>query len=243
MCYLCRKIYLVITLISFISTVSFSQTESVINHPERDDMPFYFGLTLGYSNSFLHYTHSPNFVASDSIMVTDAVANKGISIGLMGAARLSNHLDLRFNPQLNLSGYKTMAFTLDSTKLAPGIPSYQVQQLPTTIISLPLQLKFNSDRIGNFKVYLFGGVKYDIDLSYHNQERNDKSILHLNKYDWGVEGGIGFSFYLPSGVISPEIKFSDGLSNLLQKNAALNYSNVFDKIQSRMIVFSISIEN
>jgi hypothetical protein len=243
MYYFFKKIYSVVVLILFSSTFSYSQMETRINHTERDDMPFYFGMTLGYSNSFLHYSHSPMFVASDSIMVTDALSNKGVSIGLMGAIKLNNHFDFRFNPQLNLSGYKTIAFTLDSTKLATGIPWYQVQKLPTTIVSLPLQLKFNSDRIGNFKVYLFGGLKYDIDLSYHNQERNDKSIIHLNKYDWGIEGGIGFSFYLPAGVISPEIKFSDGLSNLLQKNPALNYSNVFDKIQSRMIVFSICIEN
>jgi hypothetical protein len=229
-------------LIFLVSAISFSQ-EVKINHTIQDDVPFYFGLSIGYTNSFLHYSHSPNFIASDSIKVTDAIASNGIALGLAGTVKLNDHFDLRLNPIINLGGYRSIAYTLDSTTITSGQSSYQVQKLPTTIVSFPLQLKFNSDRIGNFKVYLFGGIKYDIDLSYNNQERNSKSILHLKKYDWGVEGGIGFSFFLPSGVISPEIKFSDGLSNLLQKDPALNYSNVFNKIQSRMIVFSIIIEN
>jgi hypothetical protein len=225
----------------FTSAASFSQRE--VFHPEHDNDPFYFGLNFGYSNSFLHYSHTPYFIANDSIKATNAVNDKGFILGLMGAARLSNHFDVRFNPQLILSGFKSMAFSLDSTTIIAGLPSYQVQQLPTTIINLPLQLKFNSDRIKNFRVYLFGGIKCDVDLSYHNRSRNDENIIHLKQFDFGIEGGIGFNFYMPVGIISPEIKFSDGLTNMLQKNPALKYSNAFDKIQSRMIEFSIILQN
>jgi hypothetical protein len=241
--YFVKRIYLVVILILLIPVFSFSQLERSANYLEQDDKPFHLGLMLGYNSSFLHYSHAPIFVANDSVLATNMTPSKGISLGLMGTFRLNDHFDFRFNPQLSLSGYKTLTFVLDSTKLASGLPSQQVQKLPTTIISLPLQVKFNSDRVGNFKVYLFGGIKYDIDLSSNNRERNSNSMIHLNKYDWGIEGGVGFSFYLPAGVISPEIKFSDGLRNMLQKDVSSKYSNVFEKIQSRMIVLSIIIEN
>lgn len=58
----------------------------------------------------------------------------------------------------------------------------------------------------------------------------------------GPEFGIGFSFYFPSFIFSPEIKISNGLRNLHARDEALRFSNVFDKIQSRMIVFSIHLE-
>ena len=43
--------------------------------------------------------------------------------------------------------------------------------------------------------------------------------------------------------VSPEIKFSYGITNLHQLDRGLKYSNVLDKLQSRMIVFSIHLED
>ena len=90
---------------------------------------------------------------------------------------------------------------------------------------------------------MLGGIKYDIDLASNSAARNAENIIKLKRYDFGVELGIGFNFYLPFVTISPELKISNGLSNIHQLDPALKYSNVLDKIQSRMIVFSIHFED
>jgi hypothetical protein len=90
---------------------------------------------------------------------------------------------------------------------------------------------------------LLGGIKYDIDLSSNSTARNAEDMVKLKQGDFGLEAGIGFNFYLPFVTVSPEIKISYGLSNIHQTDPALKYSNVLDKIQSRMIVFSLHLED
>jgi hypothetical protein len=48
---------------------------------------------------------------------------------------------------------------------------------------------------------------------------------------------------LPFVTVSPEIKISYGLGNIHQLDPALKYSNVLERIQSRMLVFSIHLED
>ena len=57
-----------------------------------------------------------------------------------------------------------------------------------------------------------------------------------------MEAGVGFNFYFPSFILSPELKFSNGLNNLHDRDQKLNYSRVLEGIQSRMIVFTIHLE-
>jgi len=105
-----------------------------------------------------------------------------------------------------------------------------------------VQVKFNSDRIGNFRVYMLGGVKGDVDLASNARARKAEQLVKINKYDYGFELGLGFNFYFPSFIFSPEVKISNGLSNLHSRDENLKYSSALDRILSRMIVFSIHLE-
>ena len=116
------------------------------------------------------------------------------------------------------------------------------KKVESVIVTFPLQVKFRSDRIGNFRVYMLGGGKVDFDLASNARARKAEELLKINKMDYGVEAGLGFNFYFPSFILSPEIKISNGLSNLHSRDEQLKYSNVIDLIQSRMIIFSIHLE-
>ena len=207
----------------------------------HDDLLYYFGLTLGYNYSYLHITKSAKFLESDSILSAEPASIGGIAMGLMATVRMTDHFQLRINPQLIIGGAKYIAFTLGKTK--PGESVIQNQSLPSTLISVPVQIKFNSDRIGNFRTYLLGGLKYDTDLSSNSSARNVDDIIKLKRNDFGFEVGVGFNFYLPFVTISPELKISNGLSNIHQLDPALKYSNTLDQILSRMVVFSIHFED
>ncbi len=90
---------------------------------------------------------------------------------------------------------------------------------------------------------MMGGVKYDIDLASNSQARNAEDLVKLNKNDFGIEAGIGFNFFFRFVTFSPEIKISNGLSNIHSRDVNLKFSNVLDKLHSRMIVFSIILED
>ena len=238
--YLLRKqVVLLVTLILICASQLAAQKE--IYRRNHDDLVYYFGLTLGYNTSTLHISKSPLFLQNDSIMTAEPGSSGGIAMGLMATARLSDHFQFRVNPQLIIGGSKYIAYKLSKGK--PGEALFQNQVLPSTLVSFPFQIKFNSDRIGNFRTYLLGGIKFDTDLSSNSSARNVDDIIKLKRNDFGFEFGMGFNFYLPFVTISPEIKISNGLSNIHQLDPALKYSNVLDQILSRMVVFSIHFED
>jgi Outer membrane protein beta-barrel domain len=238
--YLLRK-QIILLLLTSTAFVMHSYAQKRLYRMHREDMPYYFGITLGYNSSYLQASKSTAFLQSDSVLLAEPGSSGGIAMGLLATARLNDHFQVRVNPQLIIGGSRSIAYILGSAK--PGEGSNQVQSLPATLVSFPFQVKFNSDRIGNFRTYLLGGLKYDLDLSSNSAARNAEDLVKLKRNNFGIEGGLGFNFYLPFVTISPEIKISYGLTNLHQLDPSLRYSNVLDRIQSRMIVFSIHLED
>jgi hypothetical protein len=89
---------------------------------------------------------------------------------------------------------------------------------------------------------MLGGGKLDYDLASNARARKAEELVKIQKMDYGIEAGVGFNFYFQSFIFSPEIKISNGLGNIHSRDQNLKYSSVFDKMQSRMIVFSIHLE-
>ena len=235
------KIVQIFLLISAIIIGVKGQAQKEFNRPNHDDLIYYFGITLGYNSSFLHPTKSVKFLQDDSILVAQPGASGGITLGLQGTARLSDHFQLRINPQLVIGGARYFNYTLGSKLTTEATEQKKI--LPSTLVSLPIHVKFNSDRIDNFRVYLLGGIRFDKDLSSNSSARNAEDLIKLKGSDFALEAGIGFNIFLPFVTISPEIKFTYGLTNLHDRDANLKYSSVFDKINSRMISFSIHFED
>lgn len=234
-----RKIILAASTGMF-SVVAFSQ-EKEINRPEHDDWPYYFGLSISYNSSTLHPSKHPTFIQNDSVLSVEPGSSGGIALGLVGTLQLTRRLSVRAVPQLIIGGAKYFTYSLKYPTFDEK--SIEKKTLPSTIVSFPFQGKFNSDRIDNFRVYVMSGVKFDIDLSSNSQARNAEDLVKLNRYDFGVEAGIGFNFFFKYVTFSPEIKVSNGLTNIHSRDPHLKFSNVLDKLQTRMIVFSIILED
>jgi hypothetical protein len=223
-----------------LSSPLFAQSESQLNRPDHDNLPFYFGLSLGYNSSFLHPSKDEQFLRQDSILSVEPGASGGITLGLLATLKMSTRFELRANPQLIVGGSKFFTYTL-ATPL-PTESAVEIKTLPSTIVSFPMQVKFNSDRIHNFRVYMMSGLKFDLDLASNSAARNAQNLIKLYKYDYGYEAGLGFNIFLPFVTVSPELKVSNGFSNIHDRDPNLKYSNILDKLQSRMIVFTINLE-
>ncbi len=231
-----------LSVVGFIFTCStFSQYYKEQNRPNHDSWPYYFGMSISYNTSTLHPSKHPTFIQNDSVLSVEPGSSGGIALGLVGTLQLSPRFSIRANPQLIIGGAKYFTYSL---KYPTFDEDYiEKKTLPSTIVSFPFQVKFNSDRLNNFRTFLLAGVKYDMDLASNSQARNAEDLVKLTKNDFGFEAGIGFNFFFPFVTFSPEIKISNGLSNVHSRDPALKYSNVLDKLQSRMIVFSIVLED
>ena len=210
-----------------------------INMWDHDDKPYYFGISIGANLArFQTYLH-PRFLESDSVYVAEPNNSGGITLGLQVTTRLSNRFQLRFNPQLMFIE-RNIFYKLKQPDIDGNLES--IKKVESIIMSFPLQVKFQSDRIGNFRVYTLAGFKADIDMASNARAKRAEELVKIEKHDYGPEFGIGFNFFFDSFIFSSEIKISNGLRNIHARDENLRFSNVFDKIQSRMIVFTIHLE-
>jgi hypothetical protein len=228
----------IIILIAFLfcSTASFAQLNN-LNQENHDDKPYHFGINLGMNKSHFSFTHDPRFLQYDSIMGVESINSTGINLAWLVNFRLSDHFDLRLHP-LDLT-FSEKAFLYRENYSADTNVTKKIQSIT---LSFPIHIKFSSDRIGNFKVYTIAGAKFDYDLASNAKAQNAADLIKLKRTDFSVEVGLGFHIYFPYFVLSPEIKLSNGLVNLHSRDADLRYSNVIDKINSKMITFSLTVE-
>lgn len=224
--------------------------EPGLNREDHDNRPFYFGISAGYNSATLLTTRSAAFLQQNDIDRIEPHSSQGLELGFAGTARLSNRFDLRFAPKLVLGGQKYLSYYFTDSYLQanPGKTATEVIKLPANILSFPLDLKLKSDRVHNFRVYLFGGLRYDRNLSASAAEYREAKQLGQNpppqfrSGDLACEGGLGFNIYMPFSVISPEIKIGRTIGNSHVRDAENPYSNVLNTIHSQTIVFTINIE-
>lgn len=235
--YLLRGKIAVMLLLMFCSTVALAQSDNSINQEDHDDKPYHFGINIGYNESHFNFTHHPRFLQYDSIMDVESINNPGINLAWLVNVRMGNHFDIRMHP-LDLT-FSEKAF-LYSQKYEED--SSVIKKVQSITLSFPVHIAFSSDRIGNFKVYTIAGGKFDYDLASNAGASKAEDLIKLNHSDLSVELGLGFHIYFPYFVLSPEIKLSHGLTNLHARDPNLKYSNVIDKINSRMITFSLTVE-
>ena len=240
MLHLLRKQIILFFVLAFSGQIVHAQFEP--NRSNHDNLPYYFGMSISYNHSYLHPNGKHNkFLQDDSVLVAEPGASGGIGLGLLATMRLNSRFSLRLNPQLIIGGSKYFTYNLSNP--GPGEYPTETKTLPSTIVSFPVQVKFNSDRIGNFRTFLMAGVKYDIDLASNSAARNADDLVKLKRSDFGYEAGIGFNFFLPFVTFSPELKISNGITNVHSRDANLKYSSALDRLNSRMIVFSIILED
>ncbi len=222
--------------------MGFSQFKGEYNKPDQDDKPFHFGINLGINRSHFSFGHHPLFLQRDSVMVVESINSTGLNLAWLVDKRLGEHFNLRTFP-LNLTfTEKAFQYNLKYPDVPIGENAVTTKKVQSISLTLPVQIKFSSDRIGNFKVYMMGGVKAEYDLASNAGAKKAENLIKLNRLDYGVEAGLGFHFYYPYFVLTTEVKSGWGLGNLHSRDANLKFSNVIDKINSRTITFSLTVE-
>jgi Outer membrane protein beta-barrel domain len=239
-----RKIINTGIAVLFCPLIGFSQLRERYNQEDHDDKPIRFGINLGANRSHFSFTHHPVFLQQaplDSITVVESVNSTGINLAWLVNFRLSEHFDLRTYPVNLTFTEKNFLYNLSYPDRPAGEDSITQKKVQSISLSIPVQIKFSSDRINNFKVYMLGGARVD-DLAPNAGARKAEDKIKLKRFDYGVEAGLGFHFYFPMFVLTPEIKMGWGIGNLHSRDTNLKFSNVIDKINSRTIHFSLTVE-
>jgi hypothetical protein len=194
---------------------------------------YYFGLSLSFNRSTYKLYRSQYFVRQDSLYRSESIKNPGFSVGIITNLKFGNHFDFRFIPTFSFAN-RNIRYSDQSSELDRRIES--------TFLELPLHIRFTSLPYKDMKVFVVGGLKYNYDISNKSRTKKFSSLIKLSPHDFQAEIGAGMQFFFPYFIFSPEIKFSQGLNNILIYNGNNNESSILEKILSRALVISFNFE-
>ena len=177
----------------------------IINLENFDKQRVYWGYFLGFNS----YDFKIDYITPP---VTDIVSETvaGFNVGLVGDLRLHEYVNLRFEPglyytQRNLT-YSGFAKKADA-----------LREVKSTYIHFPLLVKFSSQRIGNVRPYIEGGVSATLNLASNSKSIDDNLQQRFRVIPWtkNYELGFGIDFYLEYFKFSPSIRGVFGLGDEL----------------------------
>lgn len=179
------------------------------NNPNYDNRKLTYGFLIGIHSSIYQIKYSDKFVtpALDTVSAVLPSWSSGFSLGFIVNYRLTEFLDLRLTPEVAFYENKVRyQFTND-----PPVD----ETVENTIVEFPILLKYKSERRGNIRMYMVGGVKPGIEASGKKNVDQTKPTLEIKETHLNLEAGFGFDLYYPLFKFSPEIRFSRGLLNML----------------------------
>jgi hypothetical protein len=222
--------------LSFFSEQAYSQVRQNYNYEQFKNRPYYFGISLGYSNSNFKINHSSDFILDDTYSLTEAINGPGFHIGVVGNLKFGDYFDFRMIP--------TFLFTeriIDYTHVGDNQNIHR-ESLESVFFEVPFLLRFKSQPYKDKRFFLVAGVKYSYDLQNNSRTRQAENLIKISPHDYMAEVGFGVQIFMPYFILSPQITFSHGLSNILITNKTLKEASVMEKILSRTISFSILFE-
>jgi len=180
-----------------------------MHNPHYDDRKISYGFMIGLHTSAYQVNYSNQFVTPKLDTVHSVVGSysPGFSLGFLVNLSLNEFLDLRVLPKAGFYQHKLTYYYTNNTSTN--------QFVETTMVEIPLLLKYKSMRRGNVRMYMVGGVTPGIEASGKKAIQSSSDNLAINKLNLSLEGGMGFDFYFPLFKFSQEIRFSRGLVNML----------------------------
>ena len=105
-------------------------------------------------------------------------------------------------------------------------------------------MRYKSLAYKDKKAFIVGGMKYayDVQSNARFQGERFKDLFRTSAHDFALEVGAGLQFFFPYFIFSPEIKFSQGIDNILIFNKDLDRVKIIERIFTRSLTFSIHLE-
>lgn len=210
------------------------------NLPNFDYRRFHFGFLLSYNTSDLYMKLDPQAPFRDSLLVLDHVKQPGFNLGIVASLNMTPNFSLRFLPTLAFED-RILKYTF---REPDGKTSFYQKPIESTYLEFPLLLKFRSDRINNFAVYLIGGGKFGIDMASQKDVDNaldEDVVVKLEKYDYGAEVGGGVDMFLPYFKFGIELKTAIGFPNMLV-NDGTRFSSPIQSLRTKTYVLTFTFE-
>ncbi len=213
--------------------------DKIENRPYADLRRWHLGFSIGAFAEDLRLTHNGLITDLGEQWRADQPGYQpGFTVTGLVALRLNNYFSVRFSPGM-MFGSRDIRFR----EVTSG--AEQRQNIKSTYVILPLDLKYAAMRVRNARPYVTAGIMPAFDVA---KKRSD--FLKLKSSEMFLSIGFGCDFYLPYFKLIPEIKFCLGLTDVLTHDRPdladdpdkLKFTNSLAKATSKMIVLTFYFE-
>lgn len=223
----------------FYGSTLWAQSRKVKHQPFADQKLYHLGFTVGINAQDLILSHT-GFVNEDKSVWFSEIPSYsiGFSVGIIGDRYINQYMNLRITPSLHF-GEKRFVFREQS-----GTKENFETAIKTNYLSLPVHMRFSSERLNNIRPYVLAGGYVS------SQIGEPKSpTIKLKNVDYGIDIGLGCNLYFPMFKLSPELRFSFGLRDLIEKDRSdlidkeqIIFTNALKSGKSRMITLTFNFE-
>lgn len=225
-----------LTLLTLLLTAPALQAQkrlNTLNKPDYDQKRIHYGFYLAAPLTRYVIDHSQEYadqLAADpsggnGTTNVNAKFSPGFYTGLVLNVRIADNLDARFVPGV---GFYSRKIEYTNMPQESGEIQTEDKVISSTMVELPLLLKYKAKRRTNARMYFVGGIKPGIDLGSGKSDENPDRGLAVEKFDLALEYGFGVDMFYPFFKFAPEIRFSHGLVNQ-HKLTQSQYSRLLQK--------------
>lgn len=213
--------------------------DKLLNRPYADLKRVHLGFSVGMHVQDLNFTHNGFLTPDGQRWVAEVPSfSPGFCVNVLGDLRLHKYINLRLSPGMYF-GSKTV------TMMDYISGEKRTQDIKSSYVVVPLDLKISGDRLRNCRPYATAGVMATYDVSKKRSES-----LMFNSADFYLSVGLGVDFYLPFFKLNPEIKFCFGLTDILKHDRpdlvddteTIKMTQSLKKVKSNMVVLTFYFE-
>lgn len=216
-----------------------SLNDKLMNRPYADLRRWHLGFSVGLHTQDLNFTHN-GFTTpeGENWWVEQPSFQPGFNVSALFDLRLNDYFNVRFSPGI-------MFGNRDVRMREEHSGEELKQNIKSTYLMFPVDLKFSAVRYRNARPYLIGGV-----MPMVNVTRKGGDYLQLKAADFMLTVGFGCDFYLPYFKFIPEVKFCFGLVDVINHDrpdleddpGRLKITQSLKKATSSMVVFTFYFE-
>lgn len=219
--------------------------DKILNRPYADQKRMHLGFSVGMHFQDLKFTHNGFLSPQGQRWVAEVPGfDPGFCVNVLADLRLHKHFNLRLSPGMYF-GSKAVEMIDYNSAVASGGVVTERQDVKSSYVVVPLDLKISGERYHNSRPYVTGGMMATFDIGKKRSE-----ILQFNTSDVYLTLGMGCDFYLPYFKFIPEIKFCFGLTDILRHTRPdlddnpdmMMMTQSLKKVKSNMMVITFYFE-
>lgn len=233
------KQFFCVAIFVFVLNSIYGQRRAVLNLPGFDKQDIHFGFYVGLNFMGGNLRLNESLFTNDTIFGLNLKNHPGFTLGVVSNLHLGETFDFRVMFPSLVFGQRDFVYRLRNSE---GRFFEAVRVIESTYLSAPFELKYKSERYGNFRAFLLGGgdIGYDM-VSQKDVSLQDKSVVRFKRWDYSFMVGFGFEFFLEYFKFTPQLKWNFGINDLLIQDGT-PFTTIVDQMKSRLFTIAITFE-